>query len=132
MIEIQKKVIVVVLVLVTCGELGGAAWRNLVDHRPAFNTWTFMDAETGALFQFHATDLGPFPMTNPHTGKRTLYPTEVCLWGEDCRNSGGTRVIMNELLGKEGPTYCPVCGHLVRFHNPLPPDYHPPDHGGRR
>ena len=86
----------------------------------AANTRTLMDVETGELFEVEVDEnFGPFPMVNPKNGNKTLYATEVC-YARTCLDKGGTHVIMNELLGKEGPTYCPQCGALVRFHNPGP------------
>lgn len=86
----------------------------------AADTRTLMDAETGRLATVNVTDgFGPFPMVNPRTGERTLYPTEIC-YANGCAAKGGTHVILNSYLGKEGPTYCPACGGEVRFHNPGP------------
>ena len=86
----------------------------------AANTRTLMDVETGELFEVEVDEnFGPFPMVNPKSGEKTLYATEVC-YARTCLEKGGTHVIMNKLLGKEGPTYCPQCGALVRFHNPGP------------
>ncbi len=86
----------------------------------AANTRTLMDAETGELIAVDVAEgFGPFPAVNPHTGRRTLYPTEVC-YADGCAARGGTHVILNQYLGKEGPTYCPRCGAEVRFHNPGP------------
>jgi len=86
----------------------------------AANTRTLMDSETRELVQVHVDEqLGAFPLVNPKTGRRTLYPTEVC-YASTCAAQGGTHVILNVYLGKEGPTYCPACGAVVRFHNPGP------------
>jgi hypothetical protein len=94
----------------------------------AANTRILMDAETGELIAVDVADgFGPFPAVNPDTGRRTLYPTEVC-YANDCAARGGTRVILNRYLGKERPTYCPNCGAEVRFHNPGPV---PAENGGQ-
>ena len=56
------------------------------------------------------------------------YPAEMCWWTP----SGGqaaqpTYVLLNNLVGKPGPTFCPVCHRLVVPHNPPPqPGGHPP------
>ncbi|MFH0983642.1 MAG: HEAT repeat domain-containing protein [Planctomycetota bacterium] len=100
---------------------GGAAQEFPNDTR------TLMDSESGELFVIPTTELKPYPMPNPKTRKNTLYRTEICYWGEECRKRGGTRMIMNTLLGKPEPTHCPVCGHVVRFCNPRPEDRNPSD-----
>ena len=86
----------------------------------AAETRTLMDIETGKLIHVRVTEgFGPFPMVHPRTGERTLYPTEVC-YANDCAAKGGTCVILNTYLDKQGPTRCPACGAKVRFHNPGP------------
>jgi hypothetical protein len=58
----------------------------------------------------------------------TGYPAEACYWTAD----GGTKteptwVLMNAVLGKPGPTFCPDCGRLVVARNPMPgPGVKPP------
>ena len=121
----QKRIGAIVLTVVALGLLAGMAWRNFGGETVAADVRILMDSETGELVEVPTTEIKPWPMVNVRTGKQTLYQTEVCYWGEECRKAGGTRVIMNELLGKKGPTHCPVCGHVVRFHNPRPPDYRP-------
>lgn len=125
MTEQHKKIGATVLAVLALGLLVGMVWKNFGTEDARADYRTLMDRETGELFELPTADLKPYPMPHPKTGQNTLYRTEICYWGEECRKRGGTRVIMNQLLGKEGPTYCPVCGHVVRFHNPRPPDYHP-------
>lgn len=125
MSDLQKKIaagvltvgMLVLLVVMVCRTFRGEETPN--------DTRTLMDSKTGELFEVPTKDVKPYPMVNPKTGEDTLYRTEICYWGEECRKRGGTRVILNGSLGKKGPTYCPVCGHVVRAHNPRPPDYHP-------
>ncbi len=106
-------VVGIVLVISVYRTLGG-------DNIPA-NTRRLMCAETGELFPCELTpDMPKFPHENPKTGRRTLYPVEVCYNGP-CLERGGTPVILNTWLKKPEPTYCPVCGHIVRSHNPGPP-----------
>jgi hypothetical protein len=84
------------------------------------NTRMVMCSETGELFPEELRPgLGPYPHKNPKTGEKTLYPIEWCYNGP-CEEKGGTPVILNESLGKKDPTRCPVCGDIVRFHNPRP------------
>ncbi len=86
----------------------------------AANTRTFMDVNTKKLYQVEIKEGEKFyPKKNPSTGEMTLYPTEVC-YKNDCLNAGGTHVILNEILGEKGPTFCPKCGALVVAHNPGP------------
>ena len=125
MTEQHKKIGATVLVVAALGLLAIVAWRSFRTEETPADHRMLMDAETGELFKIKAVDLKPYPMPHPKSGENTLYRTEVCYWGEECRKAGGTHVIMNELLDKEGPTYCPVCGHIMRFHNPRPPDYTP-------
>ena len=129
MTDQQKRIGSIVLAVAAVGLLVVVLWRNVrtepvpADHR------VLMDSETGDLFKVPTADIKPYPMPNPKTGKNTLYRTEVCYWGAECRKRGGTRVILNEFLGKQGATQCPVCGHVVRYHNPLPDDYTPEGQG---
>jgi len=115
----------VVLLVVACGYY---AWSSMGRDEivQAANTRVLMCSETGELFEVQLTpDFGAFPHQNPKTGTMTLYPTEICYWNQ-CGDRGGTRVILNHWLGEEGPTHCPVCGHVVRRHNPAPPDWQGP------
>lgn len=126
MTEEQKKYGTIALLVLSGGVLAVMLWRTFASEEYPADFRTIMDSETGELFKVRTEELKPYPMRNPKTGTDTLYRTEVCFYGEECRKSGGTRVIMNTYLHKEEPTYCPVCGHVVRFHNPLPSDYTPP------
>jgi hypothetical protein len=51
-----------------------------------------------------------------------FYPAEYC-FQNTCGPDGGTAVILNAYLDKEGPTYCPKCGAEVVAHNPRPEGY---------
>ena len=89
------------------------------------NTVAYICSETGRVFQIEMTPGMPGPpLENPKTGDKTLYPAEMCYWGK-CGQKGGTAVLMNTYRGEAEPTYCPVCGHVVRFRNPKPPDDRP-------
>ncbi len=80
------------------------------------NTRTFMDKDSGELFKIEIKPGAKyFPAENPKTGEMTLYPTEVCFKNE-CGDAGGTRVILNSLLKKPGPTVCSKCGAFVSSH----------------
>ena len=86
------------------------------------NERTFICSETGKTFHYTLRDGDRFPVYSPHSKKNTGFPTEVCYWTAD----GGvkrepTYVLLNEYIGKEGPTICPDCGRKVYSHNPPPP-----------
>lgn len=81
----------------------------------------FMDASTHPPKSFKV-DLQAgmsIPVKSPYSGKDTGYLAELCYWTK----SGGvkedpTPVLLNQHLGKSGPTFCPDCGRLVVGHNP--------------
>lgn len=80
----------------------------------------FIDTD-GKLFD-HDFVIGEFPanITNPATGKHG-FPAEWCWWTKDGKiRSEPYPVMLNEHVGKPGPTYCPDCGRLVVLHNPSP------------
>ncbi len=82
------------------------------------------DAVTGQVFEdYRITEGDAMPWAHPSTGERTLYPVEKCYWAP----GGGAKakptfVILNDMLGEDGPTICPDCGREVIRHNPLPPE----------
>ena len=119
--ESLKKTLLAVVAACLLGYAGYAVWSSWGGGSVVANanTRTLMDSETGELFRMRLRIGMSFPLENPKTGKKTLYPTEVC-WAGKCLKKGGTHVILNHWLGKKGPTYCPVCGSLVVPHNPGP------------
>lgn len=88
----------------------------------------YVCAETGKPFTLTIESGMTLPVYSPHSGKKTGYPAELCYWTSD----GQTRkepvpVLLNSYLGKDGPTFCPDCGRLVRARNPQPvPGFPPP------
>ncbi len=64
-----------------------------------------------------------WPAECPDTGRKSCYPAEICYWKQCGQKDGGTWVVLNDTLGKEGPTKCPECGHAVVAHNPRPPGF---------
>lgn len=84
---------------------------------------TAVDSETGKVFdRYQIKDGESWPWKNPSTGRSTLYPPEACFWTADGQAKlEPTLVILNSIMGKEGPTMCPDCGREVVAHNPLPP-----------
>jgi hypothetical protein len=88
----------------------------------------YICTETGKPFR-HRNEMGEMhPIESPYSGRRTGVPAEACYWTAD----GGTKkeptwVLLNELAGKSGPTFCPDCGRLVVGHNSAPgPGVRPP------
>lgn len=117
-----KKAILAVVAIVLVSYAACSIWGTFEDDIGDANTRTLKDAETGELVKVPVNEeYGPFPMLNKKTGKKSLYPTEIC-FANQCEKAGGTYVILNEMMDKEGPTYCPKCGTLVRLRNPGPRD----------
>ncbi|HMD55535.1 MAG TPA: hypothetical protein VKJ65_13380 [Phycisphaerae bacterium] len=91
------------------------------------NDQTYVDSATNKAFQHRNVPGESVPILAP-SGSNTGYPAEPCYWTAD----GGTKtdptwVILNQELGKPGPTFCPDCGRLVVGHNPTPgPGVKPP------
>jgi hypothetical protein len=81
----------------------------------------FICTETGKPFE-HENQIGEtLPILSPHSGKKTGVPAEACYWtAEGGTKTSPTWVLLNELAGKPGPTYCPDCKRLVVGHNPQP------------
>jgi len=79
--------------------------------------------DTGEVFENYAVEEGSTqPWKNPKTGKNTLYTVEACFWTKDGKAKlEPTFVLLNEYIGKPGPTKCPDCGRTVVPHNPIPP-----------
>ena len=116
----MKRTLVGIVALVLVVLAARSLWNAVREPKVPADSRTLMDLETGDLFEVSVDALAEgYPYTNPKTGEKTLYPTEVC-YANECGNIGGTHVILNELLGKKGPTFCPRCGALVRPHNPRP------------
>ena len=88
----------------------------------------FVCAETGKPFRYELKEGDSIPVYSPPSGKRTGYPAELCYWTkEGTVKDTPTPVLLNETIGKSGPTYCPECGRLVVGHNPRPqPGSRPP------
>lgn len=110
----------IILVVVAVCIVGYAAMQvlNAGDASPtSANSRILKDAESGELVEIEVRPgMGPYPHENPKTGKKTLYPTEIC-FANDCDRKGGTRVILNAWLGVDKPTLCPNCGALVTVMN---------------
>lgn len=96
---------------------------------PDFASYTtYVCSETNKPFR-HKNEMGEtLPILSPYSGKNTGYPGEACYWKEDGSvKDEPTWVLLNEAIGKSGPTFCPECGRLVVGHNPHPkPGMKPP------
>jgi hypothetical protein len=80
----------------------------------------FIDAETGKTFEHRLQKGDTYPIESPFTHKKTGYPAELCYWTADGkRKTEPTPVLLNQLKGKKGPTFCPDCGRLVVQMNPI-------------
>src|SRR5690348_1875087 len=81
----------------------------------------FIDADSLKAFP-HELKIGEsLPVISPFSGKATGYPAEACYWTkEGTAKETPTYVLLNETVGKPGPTFCPECGRLVTAHNPRP------------
>ena len=79
---------------------------------------TFVDSTTGLSFS-HTVTPGELPPVQAPSGGRTGYPPELCYWTADGKpKDQPDYVLLNEEVGKPGPTFCPVCHRLVVHHNP--------------
>jgi hypothetical protein len=98
----------------------------------------FICSETGKTFR-HKNQLGEVhPIRSPYSGKNTAVPAEACYWtAAGVTKSAPTWVLLEESVGRPGPTFCPDCGRLVVGHNPSPrPGGNPPptrgEYAGRK
>src|SRR5262245_3846451 len=101
----------------------------------------FIDAKTMKPFSYELKIGDMIPVKAP-SGEKTGYPAELCYWTKDGKaKDDPTPVLLNDRIGKSGPTFCPDCGRLVVGHNPpamagaKPPptqaEYKPREGGGR-
>ena len=81
-----------------------------------------VNLETGHGFMIEIGEgFKGWPVKTPDTGKMTGYPAEACYRDQCGQKQGGTWVVLNRTLNKDGETLCPECGNRVVGHNPLPP-----------
>jgi hypothetical protein len=81
---------------------------------------TFIDSATGKPFE-HELKIGDMIPVDAPSGGKTGYPAELCYWTKDGKpKDQPTAVLMKNLIGQSGPTFCPDCGRLVVGHNPAP------------
>lgn len=111
---------VLVLAWVTISAV--SSWRNSPEVQS--RTMTVVDIDTHEVIPEYVAGRGKsVPFTNSKTGKATLYPAEACYWTKDGKAKfPPTFVVLEERMGKPGPTRCPDCGRVVKLYNPPPPD----------
>jgi hypothetical protein len=75
---------------------------------------TYVCTETGKSFRHKNAAGETLPIYSPYSGKNTAMPAEACFWTSDGKTkSDPTWVLLNDEVGKTGPTFCPDCGRLV-------------------
>jgi hypothetical protein len=118
-------IVFVGLVAVSLGYVGHTSGSAAIDRT---HYRTLVDSETGKIYTLKITrGMMIDPAVSPDTGRPTLYTPEECYWNADGSTKiAPTYVILNSLLGKPGPTFCPDCGRLVVLHNPMPNGQPPP------
>ncbi|MFO0972410.1 MAG: hypothetical protein U1A27_03090 [Phycisphaerae bacterium] len=116
----------VIVALVALG-VAGYLVVQMFRQPPASDTVTsqepvFVCSETLKSFNHRLRDGERPPVYSPHSKKSTGWPAERCYWTKDGNAKlEPTYVLLNEYVGKPGPTHCPDCGREVVPHNPMPP-----------
>jgi len=111
--------------LVLFSTAGYLTWHTLMhgeQAKPDPPPITYICSETRKTFE-HKPQVGEkIPVMSPYTNRKTGYIAEECFWTRDGkRKSKPTYVLLNEHIGKKGPTICPDCKRIVYPHNPMPP-----------
>jgi len=113
-----------VVVALLLGMAGYTTYRTFtnppaVDRKPQYSE--MICAKTLKHFKHLMNEGEAIPVPSPFSKERTGYPAEKCFWTKE--NNAKLEpdfVLLNEYIGKPGPTLCPVCGRLVVAHNPMP------------
>lgn len=117
------KAIAAIIIVVGVGLM---AWSLYAQFGPseadrAMREAPWMCAKTGKPFTYRIKDGDTVPVKSPHSGENTGYPAERCFWTKDGQaKTAFTPVLLEQTLGKPGPTFCPDCDRLVTPHNPAP------------
>src|SRR5215217_1857293 len=114
-------VILVISAYVIYSTFGGSEASKAANER------VYIDASTGKPFNHKLVIGETIPIKAP-SGKQMGYPAELCFWTKDGKGKAEpTPVLLNQVVGKPGPTFCPDCGRLVVGYNPYPgPNKKPP------
>ena len=116
------KIVSVVVSVVMLAIAGYLAMSTIQGDVPsaAYST-TYICTETLKPFR-HRNQIGETqPILSPHSGKNTGVTAEACFWTRDgATKEEPTWVLLEELAGRPGPTFCPDCGRLVVPRNPKP------------
>ncbi len=114
-----------VVVALLLGMAGYTTYRTFTNPPPAERMPQYADmicAKTLKHFKHLLVEGEAVPVPSPYSKERTGYPAEKCFWTKDgAAKLEPDYILLNEYIGKTGPTLCPVCGRLVVAHNPLPP-----------
>ena len=114
---------VAVVVLALAGVVAAVlAVRNMTSSEATklSNERTFIDAATGQPFKVSLQPNMAVPVKAP-SGQNTGYEAEECYWTSDGKiKAEPSYVLLNENVGKKGPTFCPDCKRRVLAHNPVP------------
>jgi hypothetical protein len=113
---------VVIVLLVLAGYFTWQAFTTAEPLPPRPMTVDVICAETGKHYVHDLQEGERYPVYSPFTKGRTGYRAEKCYWTREGKAKlEPTFVLLDEYVGKPGPTLCPDCGRLVEPHNPMPP-----------
>jgi hypothetical protein len=116
----------IAVIVIALGLLGWSIYSNLgsSDIAAISRDRMYVDIKTGQAFPHELKAGDAVPIQAP-TGGLTGYPSEACYWTADGKvKKDPSYVVLNETIGKDGPTFCSDCGRLVVGHNPSPIDRH--------
>ncbi len=99
----------------------GWQYRELFLFAPSANSRVYICAETGRTFVREVEAGETEPVESPFSGKKTAWIAESCYWSRNgSAKVAPSYVLLNERIGRPGPTICPDCGRIVVGHNPRP------------
>jgi hypothetical protein len=111
-----------ILCIITVGALVWAATSQKDEAAQSSSNRVMICSETMQTFDYTLKEGDIYPVMSPYSEKKTGWPAEKCYWTKDGQaKRTPTYILLNEYIGKEGPTVCPDCGRKVRARNPLPP-----------
>ena len=111
-----------VICVIALGLVGYSAFGRKSEAEKASSQRVMICSETMKTFEYTLKEGDTFPVRSPYSKKNTGWPAEKCYWTRDGQaKRAPTYVLLNQYIGKEGPTICPDCGRKVVERNPLPP-----------